>query len=231
MTTKGIKEKDFVLVDYTMRYNGKVYDTTIKEIAEKEGIEFPRPKFEPLLVIVGTTPLIKGFEEALIGMKKGESKVVKIPPEKGFGNKRDPNLVKVFPKDLFDTKKLVPGEKIITPDGTIGKILSVEGNRVKVDLNHELIGKEIELDLKVVDIIEKDTEKLKKLAEIVFGTGVEVKKTRSGYEVYLEPKHYLQRDVLLRKAELLISAKNILGIDKLKYVEVWSENDDNNNRN
>ena len=229
---KGIKQGDFVLVDYIIKYdNGKVFDTTMKEVAEKEGIEFPRKVFGPLLVIVGTTPILKGFEEALIGMKKGESKVIKIPPEKAFGEKRNPNLVKVFPKDMFDTKKLAPGEKVITIDGTIGKILSVEGNRVKVDLNHELVGKEIEMEIKVVDVLEKEVDKLEKLAELVFGSDVKVKKTRSGYEIYLEPKHYLQRDILLRKAELLVSAKNTLGIDELKYVETWSEKNDDNGRN
>ncbi len=228
---KGIKQGDFVLVDYTMRCEGKVYDTTIEDIAKKEGIVFPRSEYKPLLVIVGKTPILKGFEEALIGMKKGESKVVKIPPEKAFGKKRDPNLVKIFPKDMFNVKKLIPGERIITPDGTIGKILSVEGNRVKVDLNHELVGKEIEFDFKIIDVLEKDTDKLEKLAELVFGSDVKIKKTRSGYEINLEPKHYLQRDVLLKKAELLVSAKNILGINELKYVEIWSEKNDDNSRN
>ncbi len=39
----------------------------------------------PLAFVVGGGELIKGFDEAVVGMKMGDEKTVTIPPEKAYG--------------------------------------------------------------------------------------------------------------------------------------------------
>ena len=39
--------------------------------------------------------MIKGFDEAVVGMKVGETKTIHIPAEKAYGAKRDDLIVRV----------------------------------------------------------------------------------------------------------------------------------------
>ena len=65
--TDIINSGDTISVDYIGKLqDGKVFDSS-------EGKS-------PLTFTVGSGMLIKGFDTAVIGMKKGESKTVTIPP-------------------------------------------------------------------------------------------------------------------------------------------------------
>ena len=67
-----VERGDTVKVRYTARLeNGMVFDSTMSN--------------GPLTVIIGEGELISGFEEAVMGMKPGESKKVKVPAEKAYG--------------------------------------------------------------------------------------------------------------------------------------------------
>lgn len=82
-----VERGDTVKIHYIgMLENGKVFDTSLRDVAKEAGIYNPRRKYEPLEFVVGAGGVIKGLEEAVIGMKKGEVKEVKIPPEKAYGN-------------------------------------------------------------------------------------------------------------------------------------------------
>ena len=54
----------------------------------------------------------------------------------------------------------------ITSDGTTGIIRSVSGGRVRVDFNHELAGKNLEYNIKVIKEIEDDVDKVKSMIEL-----------------------------------------------------------------
>ena len=51
-----------------------------------------RRRTEPLEIIVGSGRLLTAFEEALIGMKKGQVKNIKLTSEKAYGS-IDPELI------------------------------------------------------------------------------------------------------------------------------------------
>lgn len=71
-STEMIKSGDKIKVHYTGTFdNGEVFDTS-------EGKE-------PLEFTVGANQVIKGFDKAVIGMKIGEEKQIKIPPEEAYG--------------------------------------------------------------------------------------------------------------------------------------------------
>ena len=77
---------DTVSVHYLGRYpGGKVFDTSMEKEAKSAGLYNPARDYKPLLVILGAGKVIRGFDEALIGMKVNEEKEVVIPPEKAYG--------------------------------------------------------------------------------------------------------------------------------------------------
>jgi FKBP-type peptidyl-prolyl cis-trans isomerase 2 len=57
----------------------------MKPEAMKSGLYNPARDYKPLQVVLGAHRIIKGFEEALVGMKLNETKLVTIPPEKAYG--------------------------------------------------------------------------------------------------------------------------------------------------
>lgn len=143
MTTaqKGMK----VSIEYTGKLeNGEVFDSS-------EGKD-------PLSFVIGEGMIIKGFEQAVIGMAVGEEKDVTISPEDGYGEPR-PELVQKMPKDkLGDLKPevgMVIGMQIPGVEQTFpAKITEVTDEGITVDLNPPLAGKTLQFHIKVVSVEE-----------------------------------------------------------------------------
>ncbi|KAL5507230.1 FPR2 [Sanghuangporus vaninii] len=90
---------DFVKVHYTgtLYSNGKKFDSSLD-------------RGQPFELKLGVGQVIKGWDEGLQGMCKGEKRTLTIPPHKaygprGFGNVIPPNSVLVFDVELIDVKK------------------------------------------------------------------------------------------------------------------------------
>ncbi len=165
-----LKEGDFARINYTgkIKDTDEVFDTTIEKVAKEKGIYTDGMKFKPTPLVAGAGHVIKGLDEALIGMDVGESKTVAIPPEKGYGQ-RDPKLVQLIPLKEFKKQGLtpVPGLRFES-EGRIGKIQSVSGGRVRVDFNYELAGKTLEYTVTVEEKENKLEEKIRLLLEMHF---------------------------------------------------------------
>ncbi len=77
---------DTVSVHYLGRFpGGKVFDTSMEKEARSAGLYNAARDYKPLQVTLGTSKVIVGFEEALMGMKVNDEKDVVIPPEKAYG--------------------------------------------------------------------------------------------------------------------------------------------------
>lgn len=85
-----VEAGDTVKVHYTGSYKGKVFDTTYEEVARKAGIYAEDKDYKPMEILVGAGGVIKGIDEALLGMKLHEEKEVIIPPEKGYKSPAHP---------------------------------------------------------------------------------------------------------------------------------------------
>ena len=152
-----VKLGSVVLIDYAAGYlNGTLFDTTFREAAEKAGIFNPNRVYEPAQVIVGEGKIVKGIEEVLLGMKKGEAKTVNLPPEKAYGAYRE-DAIKQVPIEAFgnNTENLREGKRLLmrTPQGSIPvlvKNISVEN--VTLDLNHPLAGETVTFAIILRDI-------------------------------------------------------------------------------
>jgi len=160
-----LKERDFVLVEYTVRVKdtGEVIETTSEEVAKSSGIYREGDVYGPKLMIIGEGRYVRGFEEAVTSSEVGEEKTVEVEPSKAYGD-RDPNKVKILSLRELAKLNIVPEPgKAIEIGGAVGIVKSISGGRVVVDFNHPLSGKTLVFTYKVVKRLEDPVEKIKYL--------------------------------------------------------------------
>ncbi len=207
-----IKKGDSVAIDYVASENNNVFDTTIKKVAEENKILKENAKYEPITIIVGAGHVIKGLEESLIGKKEGEEYEVEIEPEKAFG-KREPEKMKLIPMAPFKRDKVKPRPgMMVNIDGMVGVVASVSGGRVIVDFNHPLAGRKIKYKVWVRKILKNKEEKIKGIFNFYTGMDALVE----GNEIIFKG------DVPSRiKERIFGDIKKYLGVDEVRFVEVW----------
>ena len=150
-----------ILVDYTSKVKdtGEVFETTIEEEAKKHSFHDPNVKYQPKLVSVGESWVIKGLDEALEKTSTGDKKTIEITPDKGFGE-RDTGKVRMIPLRKLgeDAEKVSIGDTIEI-DNKKGVIRFIGSGRVQIDYNHRFAGKTILYDVNVLKEIKSDEEK------------------------------------------------------------------------
>ncbi|MGC9200910.1 MAG: FKBP-type peptidyl-prolyl cis-trans isomerase [Candidatus Aenigmatarchaeota archaeon] len=167
-----MQKGDFVYISYVGRIKetGEIFDLTSEEIAKKEGIYNPEVRYGDIPIIVGAGFLLPGLEEEIEKMNVGERKIVELEAKKAFGERRE-DLIKLIPETEFKRQNIEPrvGE-FVNVNGIMGRILSVNAGRVRVDFNHPLAGKnlvyEIEIKKQVTDLKEKIYAILKYFANL-----------------------------------------------------------------
>jgi peptidylprolyl isomerase len=149
-----VKKGDHLLIDYTGKLeDGTVFDTTSKEKAIEAGIYDQELGYKPMFFRADTGQVIKGIDKAVLGMKEGEEKILKIPPEEAYGEYKK-YLVQDVPLSRLELQ--VPpevGKKIITPSGREVKVINSTETSVTLDFNDELAGKTLILEIKLVSIV------------------------------------------------------------------------------
>jgi len=109
ITQTSIKPKpqlgDTVLVNYIGRTtNDKVFDSSIQAEAQKAGLNQPGRNYEPLQVILGTTPIIKGWNEGLLLLNEGSKAKLIIPSDLGYGADGAGDDITPFSTLVFDVE-------------------------------------------------------------------------------------------------------------------------------
>ncbi len=132
----------------TVEYEGRLEDGTVFDSSDKHE--------EPLQFTVGEGKIIKGFDQAVVGMKVGEKKEVTVPPDQAYGQ-HNPELVRDLPKNVFPEDQEIQCGMVFMmslPDGrqVPVRIAEVGDEQVKVDLNSPLAGKTLTFTIKVVSI-------------------------------------------------------------------------------
>lgn len=209
---------DFVKIEYTgYDQSGNVFDSTQGKIAQqlhgKEG---------SMLIVLGTDYLVKGMEDALLGMKKGDEKEILLSPDKAFGSK-DRRRVKVFSVEEFYRNKLDPYPGAVvqmeTEMGSLnGIVKSVNSGRVTVDFNHPLADQQVKYKIKLIEVIEDSKAKIESLVSelgieggsVAFADGKAVITMKKG-----------QADEELKKTRLAIAIKNT--IKEVKGLDIKAE--------
>jgi len=200
-----------ILVEYTAKVKdtGEVFETTIEAEAKKHSIHDANVKYQPKLVSVGESWVIKGLDEALANSKVGDKTTVEVTPDKGFGE-RDSGKVRMIPLRKLgeDADKVSVGDTIEI-DQKKGIIRFIGSGRVQVDYNHRFAGKTILYDVNILKALETDDEKINGMlkrhmpvddSKLVFkktGTSLDITITEElfradGLQVM---KHFIQSDI------------------------------------
>lgn len=175
-----IDNGDFVRVNFTgkIKDTDEVFDTTYEEIAEEAEIFDVKKAYKPIPIVVGGNHLLPAIEEAIIGLEEGDKKTIEVDSDNAFGP-RDHSLIQLVPMREFKKQGMTPVQGMkIQSDGETGKILTVNGGRVKIDFNHELAGKDLVYEVEVTEIIEDEKDKIKSMIELHYSnSNVDVEKT------------------------------------------------------
>lgn len=176
----AIKDGDFVRVNFTgkIKENDEVFDTTYDEIAQEAEIFDENKTYKPIPIVVGGNHLLPAIEKEIVGLDAGDRKTVEVDSDNGFGP-RDPKAIQLIPMKEFKKQGMTPYPGMrISAEGGEGRILTVNGGRVKVDFNHPLAGKDLIYDVEVTEIIEDNDEKIKSMVELHYSNpNVDLDKT------------------------------------------------------
>lgn len=118
----------------------------------------------PLQYIHGNGQLIPGLEAMLEGKEAGIKFKAVIEPEEAYGAYNQ-NMVVEVPREQFDTEMpLELGMKFqaSTQDGQvcIVRVTQIADDKITVDANHELAGKQLTFDVEVKEVREASEEEL-----------------------------------------------------------------------
>ena len=133
-----------------IHYDAKIGDRVIDTCQSQEPLEFK----------VGEGYVIKGLEEAIVGLNQGEKKTITIPPEKAYGERQEGLTKKLARNKEVEPQTGIQKGNIVryqTPEGAIrfATVTQVEEDNVTLDLNHPLAGETITFNIEIVEVKEE----------------------------------------------------------------------------
>ena len=130
----------------TVHYTGKLNDGTVFDSSRE---------VDPISFEVGGGQVIAGFNEAVVGMKVGETKSVHIPCDEAYGQRSD-NAVMLVPHSAFpegfeaEVGTQVQGSG---PNGTFPAVIQgIADEGITLDMNHPLAGQDLNFEIEVVEV-------------------------------------------------------------------------------
>lgn len=131
-----------------VHYSGFLEDGTMFDSSlEKEPFEFT----------LGEEMVIPGFENAVIGMKVGDTKKVSVPPEEAYGNYSEDLVVVIDRAQIPDhiDPELGMMLQVRSQEGTTTNvtITDISEDTVTLDGNHPLAGKELTFEIELLEIV------------------------------------------------------------------------------
>jgi FKBP-type peptidyl-prolyl cis-trans isomerase SlyD len=138
---KMIKSGSKVKIHYTLKVNGEVLHSSVGD--------------EPLTYVQGSSQIIPGLEEQLEGLSVGETKKLKVPPEKAYGPWRPQAVRRVSKATFVDPENVKVGEMVSgESDGKKfhATIAEVGTKEVTLDTNHPLAGRTLDFEVRVLEV-------------------------------------------------------------------------------
>ncbi len=141
----SISKNDQVTISFTGKLdNGDVFMVVTPE--------------EPISITLGQSELPPTVENAVVGMKKGDTKKIRVTPDEGFGH-RTKDLLHEVPTASFGSKVtpkpgMIVSQKI-EKDGqqldVPATIIELKDEKVVIDYNHPLAGHHLNYELTILD--------------------------------------------------------------------------------
>ena len=145
-----IEQDKWVAIHYTLKgEDGEVIDSSVGGA--------------PLGYVHGHGYLIFGLENELLGKEPGDKFNAVIQPKDGYGEYDSRLIIEVERKQFeFDGEITVGMQfQVMTPQGpSIVKVTEINGDKVKIDGNHELAGKVLNFEVEVVEVRDATEDEL-----------------------------------------------------------------------
>ena len=136
-----IKYKSRVIMNYSLSGNGNVFESTFES--------------QPVEITIGKSNLPQIIESSLYGLKAGQVKEYSYSSMEIFG-KYDDDKVKTTPLTTFKNyENPKPGDIIETVENNKSyfmTVLNILGDKIVVDLNHPLSGKDIMFKVEILKV-------------------------------------------------------------------------------
>ena len=139
----AIQNNDNISVHYTGTFeDGEVFDSS-----RERG---------PLSFEVGAGQMIKGFDDAVVGMDVGESKQITLAPEDAYGHRNEEMLVELpttsFPEDMELEMGLQLQLTNQNGQPVPATVVQIGDENITMDVNHPMAGKTLVFDIEIVEV-------------------------------------------------------------------------------
>jgi peptidylprolyl isomerase len=137
-----IKDGDIIKVHYTGRLkDGEEFDSTRDR--------------DPVLFVVGVGQVVKGFDQAVLGMSAGDKKTINLTPDLAYGEQQPENLLEFPLASMPHLQSLKVGMQLKLPlqggRAVSAKVVEVTEAVIRLDANHPLAGNTLTFDLEIVE--------------------------------------------------------------------------------
>ena len=139
-----VQKGDTVSVHYVGSYdNGEEFDSSH---AREAALSFQ----------VGSGQLISGFDSAVIGMKIGETKKIRLTPKEAYGEIVTAAIQKLplqaFPEDFEPEVGVVVHGNNPQGQQMVARIHDFDDKEITLDFNHPMAGKTLNFEIEIVEI-------------------------------------------------------------------------------
>jgi FKBP-type peptidyl-prolyl cis-trans isomerase SlyD len=116
-------------------------------VRDQNGLDV-EPDQKSIDLLIGSGQLLPQIEAALIGLRQGERRSIRLHPNEAYGERDETKIVEFdrdeFPADIsagdhFEAERDEGGIVVL-------RIIEVRSDAVKVDMNHPLAGQSVELE-------------------------------------------------------------------------------------
>jgi FKBP-type peptidyl-prolyl cis-trans isomerase SlyD len=139
-----------VTIDYSLTVDGELLDSSDEEGA--------------LPYLHGHGNIVPGLENALTGMKTGDTKKVVVEAKDGYGEFEAEAVLMMEREDFPEDIPLKEGIELemVNEDGEVvlATIVDVAGETVRLDTNHPLAGKNLHFEVTVKEVRAATAEEL-----------------------------------------------------------------------
>jgi peptidylprolyl isomerase len=137
------KNGDTVKVHYTGTLDdGTIFDTSLER--------------DPLEFTLGEKQMIPGFEAGVLGMEVDETKTVKIASDDAYGPHHDERVIEIPSSEVPADMTIQVGQtlELASPEGqsVIVQVKAITDDIVTLDANHPLAGKDLNFEIKLLEI-------------------------------------------------------------------------------
>lgn len=219
-------DKKMIRMDYKAYFadSGKLYDTTLEDVAKENNIHNDKYHYSPMAYVVGSNKLFPALEKALATAKIGKEFEVSVPCEEAAGA-RDPKLVELHSIKEFYKNEINPMPGLpVSLGNKSGVVMSVGAGRVKVDFNNPLAGHDLLYKITVTEEITEPVEKAKAIVELNFGDASEFVFAFPGdkVSVTLPEITKFHQEWPVARFKIVSELRSAFGVDTVELIEIWS---------